>query len=126
MASLSPEHISVYGLILEEGTPLFESIENYSMPTEDEECDMYYLAADFLRAAGYSHYEISNYAKPGFESKHNLKYWRAESYIGVGASAASYFLGKRYVNTHSVGAYISGKGLQYGTEEKTIVVESLF
>ena len=114
---LAPEHISVYGLILEEGTRFWQIKDRLPLPNEGTECDMYYLAAGLLREAGYSHYEISNYAKPGFESKHNLKYWRAESYIGVGASAASYFLGKRYVNTHSVGAYISGKGLQYGTEE---------
>ena len=117
VASLSPEHISVYGLILEEGTPLFESIENYSMPTEDEECDMYYLAADFLRAAGYSHYEISNYAKDGYECRHNLKYWHCEEYIGAGLAAHSYFDGKRFGNTTDRYAYLDGKCGIIATDE---------
>ena len=107
VCALSPEHISVYGLILEEGTPLYKSVDKYRMPTEDEECDMYYLAADFLRAKGYSHYEISNYAKVGRECRHNLKYWRCEEYIGVGLAAYSYFDGKRYGNTTDREVYLS-------------------
>ena len=107
VCALSPEHISVYGLILEEGTPLYKSVDKYRMPTEDEECDMYYLAADFLRAKGYSHYEISNYAKVGCECRHNLKYWRCDEYIGVGLAAYSYFDGKRYGNTTDREVYLS-------------------
>ena len=107
VCELSPEHISVYGLILEEGTPLYKSVDKYRMPTEDEECDMYYLAADFLRAKGYSHYEISNYAKVGLECRHNLKYWRCDEYIGVGLAAYSYFDGKRYGNTTDKEVYLS-------------------
>ncbi len=106
---LSPEHISVYGLILEEGTPLYECISDYRMPTEDEECDMYYLAADFLRDHGYLHYEISNYAKAGHECRHNLKYWHCDEYIGVGLAAHSYFGGKRYGNTTDRYAYLAGE-----------------
>ena len=109
VTKLSPEHISVYGLILEEETPLYKSIDKYSIPTEDEECDMYYLAADFLRGAGYSHYEISNYAKKGYKCQHNLKYWRCEEYIGVGLSAHSYFDGKRFGNTNDRYAYLNDK-----------------
>lgn len=108
--SLGPEHISVYGLILEEGTPLYNNISNYSVPTEDEECDMYYLAADFLGQRGYSHYEISNYAKQGYECRHNLKYWHCYEYIGVGLSAYSYFDGKRYGNTSDRRVYLSENG----------------
>ena len=107
VCALSPEHISVYGLILEEGTPLYKSVDKYRMPTEDDECDMYYLAADFLRAKGYSHYEISNYAKEGLECRHNLKYWRCDEYIGVGLAAYSYFDGKRYGNTTDREVYLS-------------------
>ena len=110
VTALSPEHISVYGLILEEGTPLYKNAASYKMPSEDEECDMYYLAADYLRKAGYSHYEISNYAKPGYECKHNLKYWNCDEYIGVGLSAYSYFDGKRYGNTADRHAYLLGGG----------------
>ena len=110
VCALSPEHISVYGLILEEGTPLYKNATSYKMPSEDEECDMYYLAADYLRKAGYSHYEISNYAKAGHECRHNLKYWRCDEYIGVGLSAYSYFDGKRYGNTTDRHAYLLADG----------------
>ncbi len=117
VAALSPEHISVYGLILEEGTPLYESVNSYRMPTEDEECDMYYLAADFLRERGYSHYEISNYAKAGLECRHNLKYWHCDEYIGVGLAAHSYFDGKRFGNTTDPYAYLNSKCGIITTEE---------
>ncbi len=108
--SLSPEHISLYGLILEEGTPFFDNRDKLSLPDEDAECDMYYLAARLLKEAGYLHYEISNYAKEGCESRHNLKYWRVKEYIGVGVSAYSYFDGKRYGNVGDVSEYISDTG----------------
>lgn len=110
VVALSPDHISVYGLILEEGTPLYKSASSYRMPSEDEECDMYYLAADYLGKAGYSHYEISNYAKAGYECRHNLKYWHCDEYIGVGLSAYSYFEGKRYGNTTDRYAYLLAGG----------------
>lgn len=114
---LSPEHVSLYGLIIEEGTPFFNMQDRLSLPSVDDECDMYYDSASLLASHGYSHYEISNYARPGFESRHNLKYWRAENYIGFGASAASYFDGKRYVNTKNIDEYISSAGLNYEGEE---------
>ena len=117
VSALSPEHISVYGLILEDGTPLYKSIDSYRMPTEDEECDMYYLAADFLRERGYLHYEISNYAKAGLECRHNLKYWHCEEYIGVGLAAHSYFDGKRFGNTTDPYAYLDSKCGIITTEE---------
>ncbi len=107
VSSLHPEHLSVYGLILEEGTPFFEMGNSLVLPTEDDECDMYSMASEFLLQNGYLHYEISNYAKPGFESKHNLKYWKDQEYIGVGVSAYSYFNGRRYGNTKSISEYIS-------------------
>lgn len=107
VTEISPEHLSVYGLILEEGTPFFDMKGELKLPSEDEECDMYSLASEFLSRNGYSHYEISNYAKPGFESKHNLKYWKDQEYIGVGVSAYSYFNGRRFGNTKSISDYIS-------------------
>jgi oxygen-independent coproporphyrinogen-3 oxidase len=106
--ALSPEHISLYGLILEEGTPFFEAKESLSLPNEDVECDMYYLACERLADVNYSHYEISNYAKDGCTCKHNLKYWHDEEYIGVGLSAHSYFEGRRYGNTSDISKYLSG------------------
>lgn len=116
VASLAPPHLSLYGLILEEGTPLYNNRENYAFPTEDEECDMYYLARDILADYGYRHYEISNYAKEGFECRHNLKYWHAEEYIGVGLSAYSYFGGKRFGNTKSFDEYFCDDSVKYDCE----------
>ena len=83
VTNLSPEHISLYGLILEEGTPFYKVKDKLQLPTEDTECDIYYLAANVFSSADYSHYEISNYAKEGYECRHNLKYWHCEEYIGV-------------------------------------------
>jgi len=104
---LSPEHISAYGLIIEEGTPFYEQKESLNLPSADTECDMYEICCRQLRDAGYNHYEISNYSKHGFESKHNLLYWRNMEYIGIGASAYSYFGGKRYGNTRVLHEYFS-------------------
>ena len=115
---LSPEHISLYGLIFEEGTPFFEKRSTLNIPSEDQECDMYYLAAKNLSDFGYSHYEISNYAKPGFECRHNLKYWHCDEYIGVGLSAYSYFDSKRYGNTQDPIEYLGGICAEYDKAEK--------
>jgi len=107
VTELDPQHISSYGLIVEPGTPFYSERDSLPLPSEDEECDMYYLACDFLAAAGYNHYEISNFAKPTFESRHNLKYWRDEEYIGLGASAYSYYGGKRYGNSRDIFEYVT-------------------
>ena len=117
VASLSPNHISAYGLILEENTPLWQIRKELSFHTEDEECEMYELACSFLASCGYNHYEISNYAKAGYESRHNLKYWENKSYIGVGASAHSCYGGKRYSNFAGIEEYLSENPTQYVTEE---------
>ena len=117
VAELSPEHISLYGLILEEGTPLYLNRHTISFPSEDNECDMYYYAADLLREKGYYHYEISNYAREGLECKHNLKYWQNKEYIGVGLSAYSYFDGKRFGNTKDLQEYLSGNYTEYSSTE---------
>lgn len=106
---LSPEHISAYSLIVEEGTPFFRDRDKLALPDEDTELNMYRLITDTLKSAGYGHYEISNYAKVGCESRHNLKYWRCEHYIGLGASAHSYIDRVRYSNPPSLDEYISGE-----------------
>ena len=116
ISALKPEHISLYGLILEEGTPLYENRETISFPTEDGECDMYYLATERLRDPGYSHYEISNYALPGRECRHNLKYWRCNEFIGVGLSAYSCFDGMRFGNGRDVDEYLLSRGDKYDCE----------
>ena len=117
VTDLSPEHLSLYGLILEEGTPFYAARDTLPLPSDDTECDMYYSAADVLSSRGYMHYEISNYAKAGFESRHNLKYWRREEYLGFGASAASFFGGRQLTNTANIGEYVSLDGRSYEAEE---------
>jgi len=94
---LRPEHISFYSLQLEEGTPLYDSyrLGNTELPSWAENRRMYHTAVRMLKGAGYHHYEISNAAIPGFECRHNLKYWTMADYIGFGTSAHSYIDGKR-------------------------------
>ncbi|MBR2930318.1 MAG: radical SAM family heme chaperone HemW [Clostridia bacterium] len=106
--ALSPEHLSVYGLILEEGTPFFDIKASLPLPDEDAEYRMYLLAIEMLGKAGYSHYEISNYAKAGYRAEHNSIYWKDGEYIGVGCAAYSYFEGERYGNPRSLEAYLRG------------------
>ena len=103
---LSPEHISVYGLILEKGTPFYKIKDRLSLPSDDAESDMYYLAIEKLAANGYSHYEISNYSRPGYECSHNKKYWLNNEFIGVGLAAYSFFDGYRYGNTADPSKYL--------------------
>ena len=97
---LNPEHISVYSLIWEEGTELYKMKTRKEVfpKSEEEEAEMYETIIDFLVLNGYSHYEISNFAKSGFESKHNMKCWRNEEYIGVGLGASGYYNEIRYKN----------------------------
>ena len=90
-------HISAYMLKVEEGTPLSldtKALEN--IPDDDETSDMYLEAVDFLNSHGFEQYEISNFAKDGFECRHNLKYWRCEEYLGIGPSAHGFTDGARY------------------------------
>lgn len=117
VAGIRPKHISAYGLIVEEGTPFFKMKDKLPIPTEDEEADMYYMADEYLGSLGYRHYEISNYAQRGFESRHNLKYWHDEEYIGVGLSAHSYLSSERYSNTSLLDEYLRGYGVQYQCKE---------
>ena len=118
VVALKPDHISAYGLILEEHTPFWDVRDSLPLPTEDEECEMYDAACRILGNAGYSHYEISNYARPGFECKHNLKYWRDEMFIGVGLSAYSYYADERYGNSSKFSEYLSENFIQYRRGEK--------
>lgn len=95
---LNPEHISLYALGLEEGTPLNDWVENKQVPIPDDDlaADMYDLATELLGTNGYQQYEISNWAKPGYECQHNLQYWRNWPYIGLGPGAHGYANGVRY------------------------------
>ena len=105
---LRPEHMSCYGLKVERGTPLWEYKEAVNLPSDDDQADMYLKAVQILKEAGYEQYEISNFARPGFESRHNLKYWLGDEYIGFGPAAASDFAGKRYTNRADIHNYIRG------------------
>lgn len=105
---LKPEHISIYGLTVEEGT-LFDTWQKEGtlfLPCEDEAEAMYDYLTNTLPIAGYERYEISNFARPSFMSKHNNSYWHDVSYIGLGAGAHSYHAGKRFENTPIVEDYI--------------------
>ena len=108
---LNPTHISLYSLILEEGTPLYEKVQNKELELIDEETErkMYWKTKKILEKNGYIHYEISNFAKKGFESKHNLDCWNQEEYVGFGLSAHSYMNNKRFSNTTNFKEYINSE-----------------
>lgn len=117
VVKLKPTHISAYGLILEEKTKFWDIQKTLNLPSEDAECDMYEFACEYLEKNGYAHYEISNYAIGGYESNHNLKYWKCEEYIGIGVAAHSYVDGKRYSNSENFSEYLSRKSREYIYEE---------
>lgn len=107
IVSMEPEHISVYSLILEENTPLFKKVEEgLELPNEDLERKMYWAVKQTLEQNNYIHYEISNFAKQGYESKHNLDCWNQKEYIGFGIAAHSYTNGIRYSNIENLEQYI--------------------
>lgn len=110
ITKLNPEHISVYSLILEEGTPFYNKYnENkIKLPDEELERNMYWYVKNTLENNGYMHYEISNFSKKGFESKHNMNCWNQEEYLGFGVAAHSYNNRIRYSNTNSIEEYIKG------------------
>ncbi len=105
--SLSPEHISAYGLILEEGTDFYRRRQDLAFSSPDDEAALYDTVVSRLSAAGYRHYEISNYARPGYECVQNMGYWQSRPYLGFGASAFSCFGGKRYGNTRELDRYVA-------------------
>ena len=106
--ALNPEHLSCYGLKVEEGTPLFAMKDTAGLPGDEEQADMYLQTVEFLKQYGYEQYEISNFAKPGRESRHNLKYWKLQEYAGFGPGAHSDFGGVRYAYTKDLEGYIRG------------------
>ena len=106
--SLQPEHLSCYGLKVEEGTPLFLRRETADLPGDEVQADLYLSAVDFLTRYGYRQYEISNFARPGRESRHNLKYWTLQEYAGFGPGAHSDFGGVRYAYRRDLEGYLQG------------------
>lgn len=133
ITALRPEHISAYSLILEEGTKLYDIVSKAKMkilPSEDEDREMYAITKKILGSLGYNRYEISNYAKSGFECKHNVSYWRQVDYIGFGISAASLMSGKRFTNTADIRSYIANPYGNYseirGLSDKDRMEEFMF
>ena len=102
-----PEHISAYSLIIEEGTKFFKIKEQLSFPDEEEDRQMYWKTKEFLEREGYHRYEISNYALPEKESRHNQTYWTLGEYLGLGLGAASYWNGSRFKNTENLQEYFA-------------------
>jgi len=107
VTNLGPEHIAVYGLQLESGTPLEQAVSCGGLEpcSEDLELFMYQTAIDYLTGRGYVHYEISNFARSGRESVHNLNYWLNQSYLGIGPAAHSYLRGERFANESTIEGY---------------------
>lgn len=119
----APEHISAYSLILEEGTPLYEMAEREEIQLPDEECDrlMYEKTGELLEQSGYYRYEISNYAKPGYECRHNCGYWRRREYLGLGIGAASLIGNCRFRNGDSLEVYLDVPlGVRVDVQELTV------
>ena len=112
IVSINPAHISSYGLTIEEDTPFYEAVNNSELALPDEALDreMYYLTNDVLSRNGYNRYEISNFAKSGFESKHNKAYWMHKDYIGLGLGAHSFIKNVRFNNLTELDNYIEAKG----------------
>ncbi len=122
---LSPEHISVYSLIIEDGTPIKTQIENgkLQLPDEETERNMYWYVKNTLELNGYKHYEISNFAKNGYESKHNMNCWNQDEYIGFGISAHSYRNITRYSNTDNINEYI--RNIKSNSPEKNRIIHEV-
>ncbi len=104
---LNPEHISYYSLMIEENTPFFKMRDKLNLPDNNTEFLEYKRGMEILKKNGYEQYEISNFAKPGFRSKHNIQYWKNLPYIGFGVSAASYIARVRYKNLSNIAKYCS-------------------
>ena len=105
---LLPEHISCYALKVEEGTPFWEYRDMLNLPDDDTQAEMYLTAVEALRSRGFRHYEISNFARKGMVSRHNMKYWTGGEYLGFGPAASSDFAGKRFTLKRDLQAYIAG------------------
>ena len=118
VTDLNPEHISAYSLIIEDGTPFGEKYGSEEgrklLPDEDSEREMYHETKRFLRDCGYERYEISNYAKPGKECRHNIGYWTEVAYLGLGLGASSYMEGCRFTNEKDLDKYLA---LDFGEED---------
>ena len=120
VVKLGTKHISAYSLIMEEGTPLYERYkrgEELKLPDEEEERAIYYLTGEYLEKAGFHRYEISNYAREGFECRHNKLYWKRVPYVGFGAGASSFINDVRYDGIRDMKLYTANPVNAFGTPE---------
>lgn len=115
LCALSPEHISAYGLTVEAGTELERMLPRLNIADDDMQYEMYMLLSDYLRGRGYEKYEISNFAMPSRQSRHNMRYWLGKEYLGFGVAAHSYFDGRRFGNSRDIAAFLNGDDI---TEEE--------
>lgn len=135
---LKPEHISAYSLIIEEGTPFFDRygaaadggekdgmLSLPELPDEETDREIYHLTRELMAAQGYERYEISNYARPGYECRHNIGYWTGAEYLGLGLGASSYTFGFRYHNTADLKEYLSLNLYEAGAAAQDIQEQSL-
>ena len=106
VAGSGAKHVSMYALTPEDGTPIYTDYLNGELPDADEVASAYEYGRGLLAEKGYERYEVSNFAKRGYESRHNLNYWRRGEYIGFGVSASSFFFGKRFTNTFDLDEYM--------------------
>ena len=111
VVSIAPEHISAYGLKIEKNTEFYRNFGTYKFPDSDAQAEFYELCCDYLAKNGYERYEISNFSKAGKESKHNLKYWLLDDYIGFGVAAHSCFEGQRIGNSNDYKAFLQGEDI---------------
>ena len=115
------KHLSLYALTPEEGTPMYTNYLNGELLSQDEVAEIYDAARDHLKSKGFLRYEVSNFAVPGYESRHNLNYWRRGEYIGFGVGASSFISGRRFTNTESIDEYVhavlAGKVAEVFSEE---------
>ncbi len=108
ITSLNPEHISAYILKIEEKTKFYKQRETLNLPDDDKVSDQYLFMCEYLENKGFCHYEISNFCKGNTQSRHNLKYWKCEEYLGLGPSAHSYLFGKRFYYPRDLKSFIKG------------------
>lgn len=125
VVSLNPEHLSVYSLIIEENTPFYSKyFSKIELPSEEEDREIYAWTRTYLRENGYFQYEISNYAKKGYESFHNNTYWKRGEYVGFGLGASSFLTNERYHNETNLKQYIksanNGKDLRREIEKISV------
>ena len=128
LIELDPAHISAYILKIEPNTLLHKNINNLNLPDDDQIAEQYLFMCEYLKEKQFSHYEISNFCKEGFEGKHNLKYWHCEEYLGIGPSAHSFLNGERFFYPNDLKAFINGNSPIFdsiGGDQKEQIMLSL-